>query len=110
MKRALILFDLDGTLVDPRDDLAASVNSALLGLGLPERSRDEVASFIGEGARRLVEKAVGPRADLVERALELFLEHYGVHLLDHTRPYAGVPEMLRSLEAPLGVATNKPGK
>ena len=110
MARALIVFDLDGTLVDPRDDLSASTNAALRGLGLPERSRDEVASFIGEGARRLIEKALEPRADLVDRALPLFFEHYGEHLLDRTRPYAGVPEMLRSLEAPLAVATNKPGK
>jgi len=107
---SLLVFDLDGTLVDSTDDLAASANAALAALGLPARSREEVRSFVGEGARRLIERAVAPRADLTERALELFFEHYSEHLVDATRAYEGVPEVLRALRAPLAVATNKPGR
>lgn len=108
--RALVVFDLDGTLVDSRPDLAASANAALRGLGLPERSLAEISSFVGEGARRLVERAVTPRLELTDRALEAFLEHYSQHLLDRTRPYDEVPEVLAKLRSPLAVATNKPGK
>src|SRR5437867_3192050 len=106
----LIIFDLDGTLIDSTDDLAASANAALAALGLPARSREEVRSFVGEGARRLVERAVAPRADLTESALTLFFAHYEAHLVDATRAYEGVPELLASLRGPLAVATNKPGR
>ncbi|MBI3723945.1 HAD-IA family hydrolase [bacterium] len=107
---ALVVFDLDGTLVDSRRDLAASTNSALRSLGLPERTFDEVSSFVGEGARKLIEKSVSPRLELVDPALEVFFSHYSEHLLDETRPYAGIREMLAGIRAPLAVATNKPGK
>src|SRR5579871_3593867 len=108
---ALIVFDLDGTLVDSRRDLATSANAALRELGLPERSLDEISSFVGEGARKLIEKAVAPRLDLAPSALESFFGHYSRHLLDTTRPYDGIPELLQGLrERRLAIATNKPGK
>jgi phosphoglycolate phosphatase len=106
----VIVFDLDGTLIDSTDDLAASANAALEALGLPPRSREEIRSFVGEGARRLVEQALAPRADLLDRALPLFLEHYSSHLTDATKAYAGTAELLAGLGGPLAVATNKPGR
>jgi phosphoglycolate phosphatase len=104
------IFDLDGTLVDSREDLHASMNAALRGLGLPERSLAEISSYVGEGARRLVERAVLPRVDCIDQATALFFAHYEAHLVDRTRAYPGVAELLAKLEGPLAVATNKPGK
>jgi len=106
----LIIFDLDGTLVDSTDDLAASVNAALAALGLPLRSREEVRGFVGDGARRLVERSLAARTELTENALALFFEHYSTHLVDRTRAYPGIDEALRALPGPLSVATNKPGR
>jgi phosphoglycolate phosphatase len=105
----LAVFDLDGTLVDSVDDLAASVNHALASVGLPPRRRDEVEAFVGEGARRLVERAVGGRAELVDPALAAWHEHYEAHCLDRTRPYPGIEEALARARCPLAVLTNKPG-
>ena len=105
----LAVFDLDGTLVDSVEDLALSVNHALAAVGLPPRTRAEVQGFIGEGARRLVERAVGGRADLVEPALAAWHAHYEVHCLDRTRPYPGVAEALSRATCRLAVLTNKPG-
>ncbi len=104
-----VLFDLDGTLIDSVQDLALAVNHALSGLGLPERPVAEIAGFVGEGARRLVERAVGARAELVEPALNLWWEHYRRHLLDHTSLYPGIAELLEAARVPLAVHTNKPG-
>ncbi len=104
----LIIFDLDGTLVDSVDDLAASVNHALAHVGLPARTRDEVRGFIGDGARMLLSRAVGARLDLLEPALAAWRAHYEEHLLDHTRPYPGVPEVLAGAGRALAVLTNKP--
>ncbi len=104
----LTIFDLDGTLVDSVDDLAASVNHALARVGLPARGREEVRGFIGDGARMLLSRAVGARPDLLEPALAAWRAHYGEHLLDRTRPYPGVPEVLAGAGRPLAVLTNKP--
>ncbi len=107
----LVAFDLDGTLVDSREDIAVAANLALADVGLPPRSADEVRSFVGHGARRLVERCVWPRTDLLEPALRAWRRHYDVHLLDHTVPYPGILAALDALRprALLGVATNKPG-
>ncbi|HYG66892.1 MAG TPA: HAD-IA family hydrolase [Anaeromyxobacteraceae bacterium] len=108
MKVAIL--DLDGTLVDTLDDLAAAVNAALDAVGLPRRPRDEIRRFVGEGARVLVSRAVAPREDLVEPALEAWWRHYEANLLDRTRPYPGVPEALAAATRTLAVHTNKPGR
>jgi phosphoglycolate phosphatase len=106
----LTIFDLDGTLIDSRLDLAASANAALAKVGLPLRSEAEIGSFVGEGARRLVEKAIAPRQELIEPALAAFLDHYSKHLLVRTTEYDGVRDVLDALTGtPLAVATNKPG-
>ena len=103
------IFDLDGTLIDSVEDIAAAVNHALGRVGLPLRGRDEVRSFIGDGARVLLERAVGPHRDRLEEALSAWREHYQAHLLDHTRPYPGIAEALARAGRTLAVQTNKPG-
>jgi phosphoglycolate phosphatase len=105
----LAIFDLDGTLVDSVDDLAAAVNHALGRVGLPLRGRDEVRSFVGHGARVLLERAVGPRRDKLEEVFAAWREHYQAHLLDHTRPYPGIAEALARAGRTLAVQTNKSG-
>ncbi len=103
-----VLFDLDGTLVDSWLDISASANAALREVGLPERPPAEIATFIGEGSRRLLERAVAPHAELLERAVEAWGRHYADHLLDRTAPYPGIPGLLAALPMPLAVHTNKP--
>ena len=105
----LAIFDLDGTLIDSRVDICLAVNHALRAVGLPERTLEEVSSFIGEGAVRLVERAVAPRLDLRDRALAAWREHYQDHLLDHTVLFPGVAELLARAGFALAVHTNKPG-
>jgi phosphoglycolate phosphatase len=105
----LAIFDLDGTLVDSVEDLAASVNHALDLVGLPGRSLEEIRGFVGEGARVLLERSVAPRADLLEPALAAWWKHYEAHCLDRTRPYPGIAAVLASAGRTLAVHTNKPG-
>jgi phosphoglycolate phosphatase len=109
---AHVAFDLDGTLVDSRADLAAAVNRVRTELGLPAIAAGMVARWVGDGARVLVERALGPdRAGDVPHGLALFMEYYGAHLLDATRPYPGVPEALAALAdrgVVLSVLSNKP--
>jgi phosphoglycolate phosphatase len=107
------IFDLDGTLIDSKLDLVDSVNAMLRQIGRVELPADTVASYIGHGAPRLVASALGCAATEAERknALALFLDHYGKHNLDETRPYPGVIEALQALaNLPLAVLTNKPLK
>src|SRR5262245_35199076 len=97
---AHLIFDLDGTLVDTKADLAAATNFMLSALELPTLTITQVERFIGEGVRVLVERALGlQRADLVPRGFGLFMEYYTVHLLDQTRPYEEVPELLAAARA-----------
>ena len=108
---ALAVFDLDGTLVDSREDLCRAVNHALRAVGLPERSLEEVSGFVGDGAASLVERALGPaNARLLAPALGAWWEHYRAHLLDTTVLYPGVAELLARAPGPLAVHTNKPGE
>jgi phosphoglycolate phosphatase len=107
-----VAFDLDGTLVDSRADIAAAVNHVLGVLGLPEIDPATVFGYVGDGARTLVARALGPEhAALMEPAVVEFMRYYGAHLLDVTRPYPGVEEALAALAqrgAVLSVLTNKP--
>ncbi len=111
-----IVFDLDGTLVDSLLDLTAAVNHVRRVLGLAELPAQTVRGYVGEGARLLVQRALGAlHRHRVDEGLQLFLEFYGQHLLDHTRPYPGIVDMLsalsaRPLAAPpaLSVLSNKP--
>jgi phosphoglycolate phosphatase len=106
----LAILDLDGTLVDSVDDLAASVNHALVVVGLPPRPTADVRSFVGDGARMLLERAVGPRTDLVESALAAWWAHYEDHCLDRTVLYPGIAAALAGAGRTLAVHTNKPGR
>ncbi len=105
----LAIFDLDGTLVDSRRDLCQAVNHALRTVGLPERSLEEVSTFVGEGARTLVARAVAPQAHLLEPALAVWYDFYGRHLLDHTTLFPGIAAVLGAARCALAVHTNKPG-
>jgi len=108
--RALI-FDLDGTLIDSKQDLIRSVNAMLVETGREPLHEDTVSSYIGHGAPRLVARALGNGAteEECERALRFFLAHYDAHKLDSTRAYPGVTEALLELrDFPMAVLTNKP--
>lgn len=110
---ALVIFDLDGTLVDSVDDLCNSVNAARAYMGLPPLGHDVVASYVGNGAPVLIRRAMGPGAteEQIEEALGFFLSYYREHMLDHTRPYPGVVETLEILLQRgdrMAVLTNKP--
>ena len=106
------IFDLDGTLLDTLGDLAASVNFALRTHGMPEHSIEDVRRFVGNGVRKLMERAVPDGADnpLFEEAFATFRQYYMAHSLDTTRPYEGIPETLAALKARgchLAVVSNK---
>src|SRR5215469_4040399 len=108
--RALI-FDLDGTLIDSKQDLIRSVNAMLLERGREKLHEDTISGYIGHGAPMLVARALGSGATEEDRrrALQFFLAHYEEHKLDSTRPYPGVAEALEGLgEFPMAVLTNKP--
>jgi phosphoglycolate phosphatase len=106
-----LIFDLDGTLIDSKQDLVLSVNATLRAMGREELPAELVASYVGSGAPVLITRALGGSADSAElkRALGYFLDHYERHKLDHTRAYPGVREGLERLEGrPMAVLTNKP--
>ena len=96
-----VIWDLDGTLLNTLDDLAASVNAALAQNGMPLRSTEEVRAFVGNGIRNLMIRAVpgGEVNPAFDKALEDFIRHYGAHSRDRTRPYDGILEMLDKLSA-----------
>lgn len=112
----LILFDLDGTLIDSEQDLAASVNAMLRHFGRKELPLEVIDTYIGDGAPMLIRRALGDpaHANVVQEALNFFLHHYREHKLDTTLPYAGIPEALQQiskfdgLQRKLAVLTNKP--
>jgi phosphoglycolate phosphatase len=110
----LVVFDLDGTLVDSSRDLASAINAMLARLapGTPPLPLERVRSYIGEGARVLVARSVAEAAPAlpVADALQVFLSEYAGRLLDATHVYPGVREALEGLGArTLAVLTNKPG-
>ena len=107
----LFVFDLDGTLIDSRRDLAASVNALLSEYGARPLPEDAVGRMVGDGAAMLVARALTASGlEPSPAALQRFLEIYNAHLTDHTRPYPGIAETLRELgrRAALAVLTNKP--
>ncbi len=109
--RPALLFDLDGTLVDSGDDIAASTNHVLSQDHLPRLRREQVLQMLGDGAAVLVERAYAHHgAKTPMDAVARYREHYRAHCLDATRLYSGVEEMLRGLapERRIAVATNKP--
>ncbi|HTP65202.1 MAG TPA: HAD-IA family hydrolase [Geobacteraceae bacterium] len=106
----LIIFDLDGTLVDSLDDLTDATNFMLGSFGRRSLTSREVRLLVGQGAKRLVERAMPDATpDEVEQGVQLFLEYNDAHIVDKTRLYAGVKETLPRLGAywRLGVVSNK---
>lgn len=106
------IFDLDGTLLDTLNDLHASCNYALRTHGMPERSLEEVKQFVGNGVKKLMERAIpnGLENPLFEETLQTFRQHYLLHNLDTTLPYPGIMEMLQQLKAQgkrIAVVSNK---
>ena len=101
----LVIFDLDGTLIDSRLDLVHSVNAMLKHFGRPELPGDVVASYVGDGAPMLVRRALGDPKDegFLKEALDYFLGYYRVHKLDHTHLYDGIKESLTSIHSSNGV-------
>lgn len=111
----LVVFDLDGTLIDSRRDLAKSVNATLRRYGRAELPEAVIATYIGDGAGMLVRRALGDPTDeaFAAEALEYFLSYYRVHKLDHTTVYDGVFNALEAIRSarpalPMAVLTNKP--
>src|ERR1700757_2892679 len=114
----LVIFDLDGTLIDSRLDLVHSVNADLRHIHRPELPEEVIASYVGDGAPLLIQRALGgEQVDeaIVRKGLEFFLSYYKEHKLDHTTVYPGVREALASIQQSgngvprkIAVLTNKP--
>jgi phosphoglycolate phosphatase len=114
----LVIFDLDGTLIDSRLDLVHSVNAALRHIHRPELPEDVIASYVGDGAPILIQRALGGEVvdeALVRKGLEYFLSYYREHKLDHTTVYHGIREALGAIQRSgngvprkMAVLTNKP--
>jgi len=109
----LIIFDLDGTLIDSAKDLAISMNATRVHFGLPAIDADLIYSYVGDGAAVLVQRAMGghvPEERLAD-ALKFFLKFYRAHALEHTKLYPGVREAVVALSQAghqLAILTNKP--
>lgn len=97
----LAVFDMDGTILDTLEDLKDSTNFALEKCGYPTRSYDEVRRFVGNGIRKLIERAVpeGLTVEQIDRVHEVFTEHYKVHCADTTKAYDGIKPLLEKLRA-----------
>lgn len=109
--KKLVIFDLDGTLLNTIADLGNACNHALRELGYSEHALSTYNYMVGNGVRKLVERAE-PDADpkTVDRLLSIFREYYDEHCMDHTVPYPGIPDMLRTLDSrgvAIAVASNK---
>ncbi len=112
MKYTCAIFDLDGTLLDTLQDLADATNDMLRRLSYPLVTSDQVRSYVGNGIRRLIERALpdGEKEAKEEEAFDLFMEYYKEHCCDHTRMYDGVKELLLSLKekgVKTAIASNK---
>lgn len=110
-----VIFDLDGTLVDTAEDLGDSVSAALAELGLPIHTTEEYISYVGNGTLMLVKRSLPENLrddeELLNKAHDLFCNHYAAHYLDKSRVYDGIPEVVKALKDSglrLYVLTNKP--
>jgi len=115
MNDLTLVFDLDGTLVDTAPDLVASTNHVLDHLGLPHVDELSLRPYVGHGAKHMIERAVGPAAGRMSRAehealLVRYLDYYGAHIADASRPFDGVVPLLEKFKAGgvrLAICTNK---
>jgi len=106
----LLIFDLDGTLADTKQDIATAVNLTLKEFGLPPKESAVIYGYVGDGVRKLLQRAFeGQPQGFYERALKVFRQHYLTHLLDTTQFYPGVLEILDHFKGKKrAIATNKP--
>lgn len=114
----LVIFDLDGTLIDSRLDLVHSVNAALRHIGRPDLPDEVIASYVGDGAPILIQRALGGEAvdeAVIRQGLQFFLSYYREHKLDHTTVYSGIHESLSTIQRgwngrarKMAVLSNKP--
>lgn len=110
---ALLIFDLDGTLIDSKQDLVEAVNATRAVMDLPALDSKTIASYVGNGAPMLIKRAMPSdyTEEMLKQALESFLAYYHAHALVHTRLYPGVQEALETFRdrgEQLAVLTNKP--
>ncbi len=107
-----ILFDLDGTLLNTIEDLQDSVNYTLAQYGCPPRTLEEIRQFIGNGAKKLIERSLpgNPQDPAVEDVLATYQAYYKTHSKIKTKPYDGIPEALQILKEkyPIAIVSNKP--
>ena len=118
LRSQLVIFDLDGTLIDSRLDLVHSVNAALRHIGRDPLPDEVIASYVGDGAPILIQRALGGEAvdeSIVRQGLQFFLSYYREHKLDHTTVYTGIPESLTTIQRgsngvprKMAVLSNKP--
>lgn len=101
MKVQLVIFDMDGTILDTLEDLKNSLNFSLKKNGFAPRTLDEVRRFVGNGIRKLVERGVpaAATAEQIDEVFACFNEYYAVHCADHTHAYPGIEELLKRLRA-----------
>ena len=101
MNYKLLIFDLDGTILNTLEDLCSSTNYALQAHNFPTRTIEEVRKFVGNGIQKLIERAVpsGTSVETIEQVLQTFKEHYAIHCADNTSPYDGIMELLTTLRA-----------
>lgn len=112
MKYKAVIFDMDGTILNTLEDLKNATNYSLRQFGMPERSLEEVRMFVGNGIRKLVERAVptGTPKEKIDQILDVFLEYYEIHSADNTSPYPGILELVEKLKKSgikTAVSTNK---
>jgi len=106
----LLIFDLDGTLIDSKRDIASAVNLTFCDLGLPEKPREMIYGYVGNGVRQFIIDAVETDNQvLVDRALAIFRKHYLAHLIDETRLFPGIEQALEHYQnKQKAIVTNKP--
>lgn len=107
----IVIFDLDGTLVNTITDLGMACNHALKTFGYPEHPIEEYPRLVGNGVNKLIERALPSEVSNTDRVLQLrvpFVEYYNAHLYDYSQPYEGIVKLLHSLQGnTLAVASNK---
>lgn len=112
MKYKAVIFDMDGTILNTLEDLKNATNYSLRQFGMPERTLEEVRMFVGNGIRKLVERAVpsGTSEEKIAQVFDVFLEYYEIHSADNTSPYPGILELVEKLKKSgikTAVSTNK---
>lgn len=112
MSKKLVVFDMDGTILDTLDDLRDSMNAALTAFDYPVRTKEEIRRFVGNGIRKLVERAVPEHTDefIIEKVFQTFRAYYQLHCVDKTKPYTGILDLMRQLKQEgylIAVVSNK---